>query len=172
MSEITPEWRPAPGEPWDIEAWYQRAEAAEPDLPACVPAELWDFVTWRERAEALLATLRSLEPGGWIEKEQLGTWYLLARARCAFGPWERWRTRRLVETLRQTVQAHRPYNPIYDMDLYMAEWRRLSPEDRLANYHVVRDLNARRRETQAAQVEADRRARKACEQARRQTQRS
>lgn len=155
---LPPVERPLPGE-WDLETWNKRAEADEPDVPETIPEELWDFAVWQQRAEALLAACRALAPDAAIEKEQLGEWYLLARARDAFELWERLRTRQLVEALRQAVAAHRPYNPIYDLDLYMEEWRRLPLEDRIACYHSVRKLNARRKADDAAQVAADRQAR-------------
>jgi hypothetical protein len=160
---LPPVERPLPGE-WDLEAWYERYLADQPDVPEVIPEELWDFAVWQQRAETLLAACRALAPDAAIEKEQLGEWYLLARARNTFGFWERLRTRRLVKALRQEVAVHRPYNPIYDLDLYMKEWRRLSPEDRIANYFLVRRLNARRKALQAAQVAADRQTRSAHQQ--------
>lgn len=160
---LPPVERHLPGE-WDFETWYKRAEADGPDVPETIPEELWDFAVWQQRAKTLLAACRALAPDAAIEKEQLEEWYLLARARNAFGFWERLRTRRLVKALREEVAAHRPYNPIYDLELYMEEWRRLSPEDRIANYLLVRDLNARRKAVRAAQVAADRQARSAHQQ--------
>ena len=72
--------RPLPGE-WDFEAWYERYLADQPDVPEAVPEELWNFAVWQQRAEALVVACHALAPDAAIGKEQLGEWYLLARAR-------------------------------------------------------------------------------------------
>jgi len=141
-------------------------EAAAQAEPSALPEALWDLATWRERAEALLSTLRSLEPGAQIEPEQDAELYLLSRAHAAYAPWQRLRSRPLIRQLHQALEIRTGQAP--SVASLIRSWSQLSDADRVEMYHLARDLNRTRRAT----CKADRRARKACGQTRRQTQRS
>jgi len=139
--------------------------AAEPEYTP-LPEELWNLATWRERAEALLTALRSLEPGAKISAEHQEELALLQRARKAYAPWQRLQSWPLARKLHQVLEIDEDKS--LSVASLMSSWRKLSDADRLESYYYLRDLNDAHREAR----KADKRARIAYQQVRRQTRRS